>query len=74
MTHIDMSQSAKSYFRARRYDPFPVGLPLVHLLYCSQEIFNEPFPTRNFDVNNSRLRVSSHYLKEKSYTNSMYYI
>ena len=23
MTHIDMSQSAKSYFRARRYDPFP---------------------------------------------------
>ena len=23
MTHIGMSQSAKSYFRARRYDPFP---------------------------------------------------
>ena len=23
MTHIDMSQSAKSYFCARRYDPFP---------------------------------------------------
>ena len=23
MTHIDMSQSAKSYVRARRYDPFP---------------------------------------------------
>ena len=23
MTHFDMSQSVKSYFRARRYDPFP---------------------------------------------------
>ena len=24
MTHIDMSQSAKSYFHERRYDPFPI--------------------------------------------------
>ena len=23
MTHIDMSQSARSYFHARRYGPFP---------------------------------------------------
>ena len=28
MTHIDMSQSAKSYFRTRRYDPFPKNGPV----------------------------------------------
>ena len=26
MTHIDMSQSAKSYFRGRRNDPFPFSI------------------------------------------------
>ena len=30
MTHIDMSQSAWSYFRARRYDPFPILFGLIN--------------------------------------------
>ena len=37
MTHIDMSQSAKSYFRARRYGPFPLRAPL----YLKRQYFRQ---------------------------------
>ena len=40
MTHIDMSQSAWSYFRPRRYDPFPVVVPLQ----CSKNIADSVLP------------------------------
>ena len=36
MTHIDVSQSAWSYLRVRRYDPFP--LPILLIFFYEKKI------------------------------------